>query len=521
MSSVQTPLSLKDWQQSLQPMDLPVDPAIKTTAIQKLLSASGNAHNVAQILFEDPVLILRLVHTANKSLLRSGNELKSVAHAITLLGFPATERLLREAPEYDPQSVQSLQPFRQQLSLSLHAAIQLQGWSRHNPHWSEEGVFLATLLQRAPIWALWHRAPAQMLALQQLRQHGGGRHPSTEKRLLGCNIQLLATTLSRLWHLPTATQMSWLATERGNPRQWIVMSRIIPERARLALETFPELQRLATSSCLAIALANQLADEADWDWYSRQTLRLQRILATSLNVALGEAIAISHQQAVTSSRDFQLRHTMAPARQLLGFYQQQYDLPQPDPGQQALIAGRKAPDPTPAKVARGASAEFTALVERLRQQPQSFSNLHDLFNQAVQSLCRELEFERASASLLHPKTRELRTYYSSGCEDSAGLKNFRHPLKRGDLFNKLLQKPLSVHLNPENYSQIWPLLPGNFKQACGADQFVLMSIFAHKKPLALIYADRGISNRPLDDQQYSLFKQLCSAVSAGLSQLAG
>lgn len=153
------------------------------------------------------------------------------------------------------------------------------------------------------------------------------------------------------------------------------------------------------------------------------------------------------------------------------------------------------------------------MLERLQQQADSFASIHEIMNLAVSTLCSSLNFERASVSLLNRQSKELRTYYSSGTEDSPALKNFSHILQQGDLFNKLLQKPLSVRLQASNYSQIWPLLPGNFKQACGADEFFMMSIFSVNTPVALIYADRGKTNRALSKQQYSLFKQMCTAVS--------
>lgn len=525
------PPSKRHWLRQLQPLELPVNPAVRSVAVNKLLSRSGNAANVAGILLTDPALVLRLVHTANQQLAPSGNALKSLAHAISLLGVPATEQLLRDAPEYDRETFPYLDEYRRQLGISLHAAFQLRGWSRHQPHWADDDLFLATLLQRAPIWVLWHQAPESMIALQeaQLKQRGS-RHDMIEKRILGCGMQPLAATLSRQWHLPTPAQTSWYPGERGNARQWILLSRIIPEQARPALEQFPELQRLAGSDSLAVALANRLAEEADWNWYSRRTLRLQHILAVSLCTTLPQAIALTHQQAAEASRGYRLANLFSPAVQLLGGYRREQVAARPPSHETSSDAAgasgrnpskRETPEPPEnTEPARDDSLPepLAAFIEQLHRQPHIFNDLHDLFNRVVNALCRDLGFERATTSLLIAKQRQLRTYYSSGCDNSPQLKGFSHPLQRGDLFNKLLQRPLSVRLQRDNYAQIWRLLPGPFKQACGVDQLVMMSIFVNNRPLALLYADCGNTNGAISDVQYAHFKRLCYAVSDCLSQ---
>lgn len=509
------------WQETLQPLKLPANPAVKTRAIQKLLSRTGNADNVARIIMEDPVLVLRVVCSANKLLARSGNELKSLSHGISLLGVPSTESLLRSAPEYDRQGFAALDAFLQQLCISQHAAVQAAGWSRHHPHWLSEEVYLAALLQRAPIWTLWHQAADAMQALAATPS--GGAHEQLEKMYLGCSMQSLAASLCRAWHLPSATQASWFPGERGGGRQWVMLSRIIPEQAALALETFPALQRISREAGLCIALANRLAEESQRDWYSRRTLRLQHILAVALCQPLPPVVTLTHQLAADASRQLDVGWGLSPAAQLLGFYrahpthQAAQDTTTDEPTR-AAAAQRTTTTPDYSDPLAGAPQPLLQLIADLRRRPQLFNDLHELFNRVVQCLHQVVGFERASASLLNAKTQELRTYYSAGCDDSPELKAFRYTLSDKDLFSKLLSRPLSLRLQPDNYPQLWPLLPGAFKQACGADQFVVMSLFVNRRPLALVYADRGISNSDINEQEYEWFKQLCNAVSICLTQ---
>ena len=320
-SEKKAPHSLSTWQSALRQLELPVDPTIKSASLQKLNSSTGNAKNIAEILQGDPALCLLLMQEANKSLALSGNETHSLSHTISLLGFPRVETLIRRSAEYDKHNFVYLPQYRQQLSVSLHAAYQAVAWAKLNPYWSQDNIFWATLFHRAPEWALWYHAGDQMQQLQQHRiQRNGSSHAQSEQAIFGTNLQVLSANLSRQWHLPSHSQHSWQPSLRGNARQWIMLSHIIPEQSHIALEAFPRLLNLCSSPAFLIALANRLADEAEWDWYSPHTLRLQKILATALNRSLSDICALSHQQAADCSRQQRLARTLSPAKQLISFY---------------------------------------------------------------------------------------------------------------------------------------------------------------------------------------------------------
>lgn len=539
-SDTQSPQNLSDWLDLLRQPTLPVNPAVKSAALHKLKASTGNADNVAHILEADPALALLLFHQANKSLALSGNESHSLSHCISLLGFPRVETLLTQTQDWDESAFTQLPDYRQQLLISLHAAHQCCDWAHLAPHWPDQELYWPSLFHRAPLWALWYRAGKQMEQLQYLRaEHRGAAHGQVEENLLGCTLQQLCGALSKSWHLPSVCQQSWQSHFSGDPRQWIELSRIDPEHALQALEESPSLQRTCHEPAFAVALANLLADQVEWDWYSRRSLRLQKILATAVHRPLPITITTSHRSAVTFSRTHSIAGTFSPAQQWFSHHRKtdqamHLSLPQtPSRDVRAAVSTNTRTDinanTTASTTASSATAQVrpvqeppAAFVKAIKQlkQAQSLSSLHEIMNLAVSTLCQSVGMERATACLLNNKTRELRTYYSSGSDDSPDLKNFRHRLQPSDLFNKLLQKPVSLRLQRSNYNQIWTLLPGNFKQACGADEFFMMSIFADKKPVALLYADCGISNKHLSDPQYIQFKQLCAAVGQCLQQLS-
>jgi len=584
----ENPQGLSEWQDQLQEVALPVDPRVKTAALQKLNSSTGNATNIATILMEDPGMCLLLMREANKVLQRSDNETHSLSHTISLLGFPFVETLLRRAKDYDKKHFTHFAAYRQQLSTSLHAAYQVEAWAAKNPYWPTGEMFWAALFQRAPNWALWCHAGEQMLQLQHLRaRHHSSSHSDLEVQVFGCKLHELNRLVSRRWNLPKLTQESWQLGTRGTARQWIMLSQIDYEQQKPAMENLPSLLRVCSSPAFGIALANQLADESEWDWNSSQTLRLQKILATALQIPVEQSIALAHQEAVNATRQYTIRRALTPAQQLLSGYRKAQHvlvdtgteehitkehrtkehrtkehgsaildteesdptkldhkkqttvrpvdgiekerlvdsantsrLSRPHPKKKSAQSQPEIEQPSTKNKAELTKIppELASVLQRLKLHSQSFKNKHEILDLALRTMHDAIGLERATISLLNRKTKNLRCLYDYGCENSPALTQFNHTLVRGDFFNKLLQKTVSIQLNSGNHSKVSPLLPDNFKEAINTNEFLMMSIFVEKIPTAVIYADCAKSNGNISAQQYRFFKQLCAAVSQCLEK---
>lgn len=526
MALASTPTSIRNldqWRQQLRQLRLPVDPVIKAQALKRLTAATANTNNIAEILQQDPAICVQLMCAANKSLAASGNQTQSLAHSLSLLGFTQVASLLNTMPSYDDVAFEQLEQYRQQLAISLHAAHQAQAWAEHNSHWAQHEIFWPTLFQRAPIWALWYVAGPEMQQLQrQQAQCGGGEQAHAQRRCLGASLQELAQMLSQSWHLAEFAQHSWQPKLAGDARQWANLA----AAGDNSNPPTAAMQAISQRPSFAIALANRLADASDWGWYSRQTLRLQKILAASLHIPLTQAITLSHRLAVNSSRQANTIIPQPQAAQLLCYQRKAAAIA----GTQPSVAASATPPPASimhktaeakngrAHLLAAAPSEFIALIRRYQRDAASFKNSDEMMALAVDCLCQHAGFERASASLVNLADKKLRTCCSSTVEQHQPLAEFQYSLQAGDLLSKLLKKPLSLRLQARNHGQIWPRLASSFQAICASDGFVMMSVFAGEKPIALIYADRGISQQPIDDQQYTFFKQLCGAISQCLRQ---
>lgn len=158
--------------------------------------------------------------------------------------------------------------------------------------------------------------------------------------------------------------------------------------------------------------------------------------------------------------------------------------------------------------------EFEQFLQRLLTEPDYYDTEYAVVRAVVEQLHDCTELSRVVASLYNPRLDQLEAYFALGCEQYPGLKRFRVRLQPVNLFTHLLKQPAGLWLSPDRPNKAAGLIPGSFKQASQSDACFLMSVFDHKGPHALFYADRGLEDRlGLSEHEYRIFKSACNACS--------
>jgi hypothetical protein len=330
-----------------------------------------------------------------------------------------------------------------------------------------------------------------------------------------------------------------------------------------------------------VMLANLIAHYSSYCWYSRATLRAQRILACYLNCTVDEAIQLTHEAAADMSRAHPMPGVMQPAAklfvpprkrtkaqtecQLSEFQSDKYshtgsalssatskttqaaEAPQvsetaqpPEPvttdnaerSQQDTSAqvnesetAKKATNTegiaskAQAKKSSSHNPLYAELTDIMVNRPEEFTDLHELMNAATQGLAYGIELERACVGLISKDGSRLKNYYSVGCQNFKELKDFESKIIKNTVFEKLSQRPASIWVKPSSDKKIRDLIPMNFKSATESNEFFLMSVFVGKKPVAIFFADNA-DNQTLTETQYKQFKYLCGAVTTALKDQA-
>ncbi len=503
------PRSLDRWLNDLAAQVPPVDPVVRAQALEELDSGLGGAAKVAQILERDPVQALLILRAANRALAKYGRDAATLEHAIALLGSNRARTQLVAAPAIDPDHPVTAD-YRQALLRSQHAAWQARLWAEGSGRWHPEEIYWATLLAGAPLWLLWLEAGGAMreLTLRRARRQPCGE--AVQKQLLGAGISRIAGGLVQRWLLPAASRASWDHNQAGTPREWIELARaarlddppVVPDGRANDLSHHP---------ALIVAVANTLADESDWEWYSRRTERLFAIAACACRRPLSTLLDYGHRAAAAFSRtaadDGIAQGLLLPASRLLCQWRQR-DLLVPPP----------SPSPSPSQQAINSDpALFAATLQRL-QQPGALGSAREALALAPTALCRGAGLRRAAVLALAQRGQLLQTLASAGCTEQSPLRNLQLPLAGNTLLAQLLERPLALTLDAGNRDRFLKHLPPALHAAAGCDAFALMGLFAGERPLALLYADAG--GEELSAEQRHHFRQLSTALSVALQVLS-
>lgn len=515
----QQPRTLVDWLAHIEPLQPPINPAVRTTAL-KLFATGASAGELATQLERDPALVFLLFREANRALARYDREAHTLEHAISLLGGERLRKLFEQAIVLDPEHPYA-DAYRLALLRSQHAAAQARLWAEGSGLWPADEVFWSTLLAAAPLWLLTLEAGEQLTALDKLRAEQGAVSRRQREAALGCDTRALGAALCERWLLPQMTRLSWQQKSAGNARQWVQLA----HAARLDEPPViggRELGELCHHPALVVALANALAAEADWDWQSPRTLRLLSTAAAACRRPLATIISFGHQTAAKISHQHADSGLLTPAAKLLGYWNETFCWVRPAARTkhtaQTLSAGVRPADAAAVASPSAADRLLAAAVQRLRD-PANVGGVRAALELSVQALHQGAGFRRVAAMFVRPQNHEIQTVLNAGVEPSSPLRQFRYAAKNNALLTQLLAKPVCLLVDESNREKYWRHLPESLRLAIDSKSFVMMAVFAKERPVALMYADNASQPIANGSRAHQLFKQLCQQLSQCLSQL--
>ena len=519
MATPAQPRTQTDWLKRLESLQPPINPEVREAAL-KLFAAGASAGELATQLERDPALVFLLFREANRALARYDREAHTLEHAVGLLGAGRMQKIFDGAVPLDPQHPRA-DAYRQALLRSQHAAAQARLWSEGSGLWPAEEVFWSTLLAAAPFWLLTLEAGPTLETLGKLRAQQGAISKRQSEEALGCNLQALGAELTERWMLPQMTRLSWQEKGAGNKRQWALLAKA----ARLdeaPIVSGRELGELCHHPALVVALANMLANETDWDWHSPRTLRLLSAAAAACRRPLATIISFGHQVAAKVSHAHADSGLLTPAARLLCYWNQAHCWVKPvAPKPQIAAVKNAAASTTSAQNTAPNMGDrlLAAAVQRLRE-PTKIGGTRAALELAVKALHEGIGLRRVAVLFVRPQNRELQTVLSAGAEQAPALRQFRFLSQNNQLLTQLLSKPVCLLLDASNRDKYWLHFPEDFRAAIGCDNFLLMTVFAKDRPVALIYADNAPQPIANGARQHQLFKQFCQQLSQCLGYLS-
>lgn len=574
MTESSMPKSAQEWAHLLNQKALPSPFRVGDFVLKKLAKETLSYAQLANIINRDPILSLSVLTRAKKLSQSVANdkraESKTLAHAISLLGLEGLKETIEALPKksISPKNITSFYYLRT-LSTSLFAGRLAKAISERKHKGNAEDVYWSSLFLGAPLWYLWRYATPEMRLVRYAIRSNFKLPKRAEQEVLGDSLNNITRASAKALALPEIAQECYAIEHQPSAADWVKIAHCVNQQDIIHTLEDVELKLKMQKPHFMVMLANLIAHYSAYCWYSRATLRAQRILAYYLNCPLDEAITFCHQVAAEMSRNHPLPGVMLPAAKLFipprkrtkakqqksleAFQESVFDtsvLPQgvseskpvsenihtaPAVKTATLVPATQAqqnkapsstvedqrsntvsqaPKPKPIEAPRN-NPLYEELIELMAHQPEQFADFHELMNAATQGIAYGIDLKRSFVALISKDASRLKTYYNVGCSKFEEVKSFESQIFSDSIFRKLCERPASIWIKSTSERKIQQLVPVNFKRAVEVNEFFLMSVFVGKKPVAIFYAD-NLDKKALTERDYQQFKFLCGAVSSAL-----
>lgn len=574
MTEQLNPQNTEQWCSLLKDKRPPVRLSIIRRLEKKLNDENCSVVDISRLIKTDPLLCFHAVLEAGRLHDEKKSEVTSIDHAIGSLGLQKISTLVQSLPSIrlNPASTAQKMYFRS-VANSHHAAVQARSWLQQarGGMFSEES-YQAALFYDVGHWMLWLEAPYHMSKIQILIRDKGISPDIAESQVLGCTIEAISKQLLNLWPVSQLARIT-LEQEFSLNRQMITQ---LHQRAlgdpRLHGDNLRQLNHLTQQKFFPVQLSVWLAHATSYDWNSEASLQITDIINDYLRSELNQTQALLHTNCAISAQSYHVAGSLSPAAEMIMLpsdIQQAYRLTNadkklfseqsPKPDAQTSKDKEKqikdAEDHSTIKESKDniensktlAGNSDQVVTEEENKEPiieeqkpefdflnqdiyemfaQRFIKRADQYTQGTQvlddlltGLNEGLGLKRLALCIIPPKSETIKVVKGVGFEEKHPLLLSSHPLASNSLFFRLYEKQGCILVTKENRQRIKSMLPGTYSRYVSDQNYLIISIFAGKKPIAILYADREGMHEGVQTFHQSKFKYLCTAAGLCLKEV--
>jgi HD-like signal output (HDOD) protein len=479
---------LQRWVKHFSKQDLPVFQytARKVSAVTSREDSS--AADLVQAILQDPNLTTRVLKTAKTRLYNPlGVQVSTVSQAVILLGFDTIRSIcLSSTFVEEGKARQHRGKLVREMVMCVHAAFQARGFAKEAGDANVEEVFIAALLKRLGRFAFWCLAPEELSKkLERETAQPGVTQADSERAVLGFTLDELSGALCKEWALDDVLNSNYSGSREPQARQRFVV------------------------------LGEELASAASNGWESPEAGKIVRHMARILQqppVEVWERVKNNAREATRVFSDY-------------GFEEANRFVPDVDEVAEKPSWTRKG---AAEEVERrgGPEPNLDAQLHSLRLMSELVSEgrpgFDIILSTALEGLYRGVGLDRVLFAIMSPDRRFLRGRYALGWDRPTFVKHFQHELdtEAKDIFNFALTNRNAIWVRPESGTEIALLVTDDIRDRFGRAPFYIMRVAAEGKAVGVIYADRALSGRALDEESFAGFKHFCQQINLLLSVLA-
>jgi len=526
-----------DWFKRVQKLHLPA-----VLPLKSLPSSGEPLQEWMSIIREDPLLTIHLFRYANKMLASHDISVRTLDHAVTLLGSTRLVALTAKVPRVQEESA-SAKGLLRAIGDSLLAASLMRQWFeiRQIP-WTDADYWM-TLFYDLGIWVCWLLEPEKMEGIE-FRVRQGESRDLLMHQLLGMPPRLWNEKLCLYFQLPVLPDDE----DTTQPQD----TRIQPFK-QSALKFF-------------LPFSHDLSFVVRQDWQSEALDTLCR--TGEISLGLTEFRPMLKRWVAVAAREFRLPHAAIAARRLVaqqpgtteassatGFSESDLALAshlsqpsagktnEPESGDWPEAVARKSQKatlppvlntpvlstaaelhtPTPVQspsITKKRKSVDLNIQREIRRQFRNQKTWHspiEIQESALYGLQKGLHLSRIV--VMEVNSGFWQAFDNEGCQPHPLLRNLKLPMRSSDILVELSKRVTALWVNKTNKKKAEKLLPPPLIAAADEEGFFLRSFSIGDEITMLLYADAYEQAEKLNEVDYQLFREYCADWNTALNKM--
>jgi hypothetical protein len=514
---------LAHWRKRLAQVALPV--LSTPQALREALQPDASVDQVLGVIAPDLPLGLAVILEASRTMKKARGEVRSLRHAIGMLGLDRVQGLLRSRLNLrldaeKPGHLAMAEAVASSRLAGLLAYYQARAARREDADFQ---MWVAQLMGLAA-WKLPLSDP-QLAHTLTMRTQAGERKVRVERELLGCTLA----------ELNRALLMDLCLTEDSDMMQHAeIEPRMLARAAKCAWTggSAPEVPKTVGRWLflpdVTLGLMHMLAQEAMKDWFSKRTDTLLRACSALQHLRLDDTVLFSRQVAWHASHEPCLsgwvvpplarlfwvpeprrpRRLKAQAVPSVGLAAQKSHAQQPTV--QPNPAAAPAPLPTPTASLQAQSPAWNQVQRFVADcEAHAFQDMASFTKAFIDALAQGLQLKRCALFLKTAQTPQLGCVLAAGFDEAVGPRKVSIDTQDDNLLARLFAHPSGfLWVDERKLATARHQIPEAMRQQVLSGGLILATVHVLDRAVGVLWIDAGVHGATIVDSQYLGVKRL-------------
>jgi len=520
-------------QDVLERLDVVGDLPIFSASVARIQSVGSdpdsNAMGLAVEVLKDANLTTKILKLANSTYYSRGrSKLSTLSRAIVLLGFDMIKSTVLTMKLIDSfKTCEGNGEVENLLVRSYMSAALTRQLAEVSGIKKPEETYICGLLHKLGQIVLHATMPEKYEKVQKTAEKDSISFDQAGKKILPMSVYQIGQAVAEHWEFPKSTLVSMQPRHgqfsknlKNNSEQFnSAVSALTAEMMELLYLDNPGHQTDFTGICQELGKVCGVSQE-------QITQSLVNAFNQSIDLAENyglNKVALAPKAQTSYGNNDEMRNTMAELLRetaSVDYAEDEHAFIEDDEEDgYDLDAVEVTEQQSAPSVIQGNSNTLLSVIQQISTLISQRASLNSVFNKVIQGMVDGLGMDRAILCLMSPD----RAYYNGRIAYGAKSDDLRHIFhqrrvdSKNDIFSKVMLDGDELWVKNINADEYRNLLTADIKQQLHANEFLLVALTAHDKPMGFFYADCAKSKAAFSKEIYRNFIQLVGQAQLALS----